>query len=220
MIGGTFGRWTVIGDAPPHNKATMWRCRCECGTEKDVNGKSMRLGLSTSCGCFNTQKARAQGTHKQSGRENGNRESAEYRIWTGIRKRCLNPNAQRYESYGGRGIKICERWDKFQNFFDDMGSRPSLRHSIDRENNDGDYEPGNCRWSTPEEQANNTRRNIIVLIDGERTSLPIAARKLGISYSSVYRRLRSGKLQMPGPAFPMADLRRACGFSGMPPRLP
>lgn len=154
----------------------------------------MRKGKSLSCGCITKERMANQGTHNQSGRENGNKETAEYRIWSGMRKRCLNPRAQRYERYGGRGIKICEQWNDFSSFFADMGPRPTPRHSIERKDNDGNYCPENCRWATPEEQANNTSRNIIVLVEGQKMALATAADILGISYSSVYRRLKAGKL--------------------------
>ncbi len=174
--------------------STMWECICDCGTVKPVNGKSLRRGLSTSCGCFNAERARSQGTHGQSGRKNGNKETVEYRIWSGMRKRCLNPRAQRYERYGGRGISICEKWSDFEQFFKDMGTRPTPRHSIERRDNDGNYCPENCCWATPEEQANNKSHNIIVLVEGEKMTVAAASRALGISYSSAYRRLKSGKL--------------------------
>lgn len=194
LSGLKFGRWTVLKEAAPQNTSTMWECRCDCGTIKAVNGKSIRRGLSTSCGCYNTEKARNQGTHRQSGRENGNKETAEYRIWSGMRKRCTNPRAQRFDRYGGRGISICEKWSDFQQFFKDMGPRPTPRHSIERVDNDGNYCPENCRWATPEEQANNNSRNIIVLVEGVKMTLAAASDALGISYSSAYRRLKSGKL--------------------------
>lgn len=194
ITGNKYGRWTVLGASPGSENPIKWDCVCECGTVRSVNGSSLRKGASPSCGCITKERMANQGTHNQSGRENGNKETAEYRIWSGMRKRCLNPRAQRYERYGGRGIKICERWNDFSNFFADMGQRPTPRHSIEREDNDGDYCPENCRWAKPEDQANNKSCNIIVLVDGEKMTLSAASAALGISYSSSYRRLKSGKL--------------------------
>ena len=193
--GQKFGRWTVLDKDNPKKSSTMWKCICDCGSAKSVNGKSLRRGLSTSCGCFNTEKARAQGTHGQAGRENGNKETPEYRIWGGMKKRCSNPKAQRYENYGGRGIRVCDRWHSFLNFFEDMGARPSTKHSLERNDNNGNYEPNNCRWATVKEQANNTTRNIILDIDGVKMTLVEASSHFGISYSSVYRKVQSGRLQ-------------------------
>lgn len=194
IAGQKYGRWTVIRISSKGDTPIKWDCVCECGTFRSVNSSSLRSGRSPSCGCLTKERMANQGTHNQSGRKNGNKETAEYRIWSGIRKRCLNPRAQRYERYGGRGIKICQRWNNFANFFADMGPRPTQRHSIDRINNDGDYCQENCRWSTPEEQANNRSRNIIVLVNGEKMTLHSASVVLGISYSSSYRRMKSGKL--------------------------
>lgn len=107
----------------------------------------------------------------------------EYGIWMGIKKRCCNKNYREYYLYGGRGIKVCDRWlNSFSNFLEDMGQRPKGDYSIDRIDNNGDYEPGNCKWSTRVEQANNTRQNLIISYRGQSRTLAQWCRKLDLSY--------------------------------------
>lgn len=113
----------------------------------------------------------------------------EYRAWSGIKSRCNTPSHKYYPHYGGRGIKVCARWDSFQKFFDDMGPRPSSRHSIDRIDNNGNYSPKNCRWATPKEQALNTRRAKFALYRGKQRPLMEIAAICGLSYKTIYHRI-------------------------------
>lgn len=148
MTGQTFGLLTVLGRAPDKVSAAQayWQCRCECGQEIAVNGSSLRRGSTRSCGCGRVKHGLAN-------------KAPEYHVWEGIKQRCLNPNRRGYEYWGGRGISVCERWLEFENFYADMGPRPGPGYSIDRSDNDGNYEPGNCRWATASEQQRNTRRS-------------------------------------------------------------
>ena len=117
----------------------------------------------------------------------------EYEIWQGMRKRCTNPNTRAYKYYGGRGIKVCERWmDSFESFFADMGKRPSPTHSIDRIDNDKDYSPDNCRWATKTEQSRNQRRNHLLTLGGETLTLAEWAERHQQKYSVVLFRLAHG----------------------------
>src|SRR5258706_4182571 len=114
-----------------------------------------------------------------------------YFAWQSMRKRCANPNAQYYANYGGRGIRVCKRWAKFENFLADMGTAPAGK-SLDRINNNGNYSPKNCRWATPSQQARNAMRVRVLSLNGMRMSLPDWADRLGIEHNTLTMRLRYG----------------------------
>lgn len=133
-----------------------WLCRCDCGEERVVYYSNLMQGRTTSCGCLHREVLRARATH---GDSRANKLSATYKTWSGIKRRCNNPNEQSYAYYGARGIKVCERWERsYEAFLDDMGPKPPGT-SIDRIDNERGYEPGNCRWATQRVQTLN-RRNI------------------------------------------------------------
>lgn len=121
--------------------------------------------------------------------------SPEYKVFMGMMGRCYNPNHVDYRNYGARGIRVCDRWRNggFVAFFEDMGPRPSPRHTIERRDNDGDYTPENCCWATRQEQQSNTRRNIFVTVNGERVTLTEGARRLGLNPGTVFNRYHAGK---------------------------
>lgn len=150
LTGKRFGRLIVIerSDKPGSGHQPKWKCKCDCGNEKTIFGASLRNNDSRSCGCRNGENLK---THGLSNRP-------EYKIWKSMIARCENPKCSRFSDYGGRGIKVCKRWrENFQNFIDDVGFRPSEKHSIERVDVNGNYEPLNCKWATDIEQARNKR---------------------------------------------------------------
>jgi len=153
-----FGRLTVIV-LKDSNKwgERIWTCRCSCGNLVDVSGSSLREGKTKSCGCLRQEEtSKRLLTHGESATTGY---TTEYKIWSGMKQRCLNPKQTKYTSYGGRGIKICQEWStSFETFLKDVGRRPSIHHSLDRIDVNGNYEPNNVRWATHAEQQANKRK--------------------------------------------------------------
>lgn len=186
--GDRFGRWTVLSyHTNTAHRQYRWFCRCDCGTKRSVLGYMLRAGRSTSCGCWKDQKTGARSkTHGRSG-------SPEHNAWMHMNDRCYNKSSKEYRSYGGRGIRVCLRWRRsFANFFKDMGSKISPQHSLDRVDNNGNYEPSNCRWATRKQQARNTRTSRFLTHSGVRACVAQWAEWTGISQTSIYQRLRRG----------------------------
>lgn len=156
LTGVRFTRLLVLGRNGALNGRPAWQCRCDCGSVITARGSDLRLGKHRSCGCL--QRERTSEASRTHGHSVGYKATREYATWCRMITRCTNPNRERWKHYGGRGIKVCDRWrHSFQAFLDDMGPRPSVKHSIDRINNDGHYEPGNCRWATALQQTHNRR---------------------------------------------------------------
>lgn len=155
ISGKIYGRLTVIKRDGILSLHPAWLCRCSCGNEKRFRASDLKLGKVLSCGCYRNEKVReAISVHGDASRS-GKR--PEYNVWLAMRSRCQNPNNKDFRHYGGRGIYVCERWESYANFIEDMGGRPTDKHTIDRKNVNGNYEPENCRWATWSEQRKNTR---------------------------------------------------------------
>lgn len=185
LTGQRFERLVVISRTTnSRTNMTRWLCKCDCGKEKIVHSAHLKSGASKSCGCL--QKELARSANLIHGHSNKNI-TKEYRAWKHIRKRCYSVNCKDYKDYGGRGIRVCERWlESFQNFLNDMGNAPSKDLSIDRIDNDGDYEPNNCRWATTIEQAGNKRKSIIY----QDICLKEYCRQNNLNYGAIYQRIK------------------------------
>jgi len=179
--GNVYDRLTVIEFADSDGTGLRWLCRCECGKTTIVRGSSLRNGHTVSCGC-------------KSASENGLSTTPEHRIWRAMHNRCYNTNHTHYQYYGGRGIAICDRWrESFAAFLEDMGPKPFPEATIDRfPDNDGNYEPGNCKWSTRKEQSQNTRTTKMLTYNGVTLCQSDWARKLGITYQTLNWRIKQG----------------------------
>ena len=187
MQGKRFGALAVLRRAPRTHRLATWVCRCDCGIECIKRGDRLRQGRVKSCGqagCswWNFLPPGAVKAHPR-----------EYRSWAAMLRRCEGLNEKDRRNYLDRGVKVCERWEKFENFFEDMGKRPTQQHTIDRyPNNAGNYEPGNCRWATKKQQAQNMRTNIFVVYNGERILFMELVDQLKLDRSVVYGRLKNG----------------------------
>jgi hypothetical protein len=197
-IGSVFGDWSVIGDGASYGEAKRigYPCRCVCGAERIVGSQNLRNGASKGCGCRkikeNADRTRTHGAG--SAREHGSKAAS---VWLDMKKRCLNPNCRNYPRYGGRGITICDRWlgdDGFNNFLLDMGE-PSKGYSIGRRDNNGPYEPNNCRWETRKQQQSNMRSNRYGWLDGEKLTMEEIARREGLAPQSIKGRMLKGMYQ-------------------------
>ena len=164
-----------------------WEFLCDCGATFEANGYYARAGKITTCPTCATERTRAANL------KHGMTESREFEIWTGMHTRCYNGNAKSFQSYGGRGIAICDRWrESFENFYADMGPCPSVKHSVERLDNNGNYEPDNCVWATATQQAGNKRNNVRVTIDGETRILSDWARHFGVQLPTASLRHKQG----------------------------
>lgn len=185
LTGRTFGKLTVISLArfTPRRRA-IWLCHCACGVDKEVSSKHLLDGGTRSCGCLEGRLVH--------GKSRAGTITKAYRTWANMIQRCTNSNLRAFQFYGARGITVCTCWLDFVNFLEDMGEPPTDDLTIERIDNDGNYEPGNCRWATKAEQQRNSRRNRNLTFHGKTQCLAEWARELGLPYKRLLQRLHKG----------------------------
>lgn len=186
LTGQRFGRLTVLGRVwRLNNTNTFWLCRCDCGTLRIVLSNDLRVGKTKSCGCLNKENITTNGlTH-------GMTYSKLYRIWKAMKERCQNPNHKFHSYYGGRGIIVCEEWQKFEPFYEwSMKNGYSDELEIDRIDVNGNYEPSNCRWVTRKINSNNRRNNRLIEYNGETHTLSEWSEILGIKSHTLTMRFK------------------------------
>lgn len=192
LTGRRFGRLIVIERTPDKGGRTAWKCLCDCGTSKVVNGASVLRGSTRSCGCLRRESARRNAAANLTHGMHGTRTYKSYRC---MLDRCNNPKAKTYPRYGGRGIIVCDRWsgpDGFANFHADLGDCPDGL-CLDRiDNTGGGYRPDNCRWVTPKQQANNRTSNVRITYKGRTQSRQQWADEIGLNASTLDGRLKRG----------------------------
>lgn len=186
-----FGKLTVVSfDHTDDEFRCFWNVKCDCGKEKVVNGSHLKSGNTKSCGCLHKEMTTRY--NKEFNITHAMSHSSTYISWQSMKNRCCNINDQCYENYGRRGISVCDRWkDSFENFYKDMGDRPKGM-TIDRINNDGNYEHGNCKWATQREQGNNRRTNVFLTYNNLKLTVAQWARKLDMPHTTILRRIKHG----------------------------
>jgi len=187
LVGKKFGRLTVLEFSEIRKQRAYWSCRCECGAICVVAGSNLTCAITQSCGCF--QKERTSEASKTHGLSS----TLLYGIWFNMRARCMKQSNKSYVNYGERGIYVCDRWkDSFENFYEDMGPRPSTKHSLDRIDNNGPYSPDNCRWVTNDIQASNKRSNRNITYNGKTQTFAQWCKELNLPRLKVLKRLLRG----------------------------
>lgn len=188
-LGKRFARLVAIKHVTGSNPK-RYIYQCDCGNQKEAYAGNVRSGNVRSCGCLRSELTSARETTH--GHSRNYTSSPEFRCWMSMRTRCSNQKLRCYPRYGGRGIRVCDRWQEFENFLADMGPRPSPAHSIEREDSNGNYEPGNCRWATPKEQAANRCDTVRIEHNGRTMILADWARETGVDQAVIRRRMKRG----------------------------
>lgn len=183
ITGQRYGRLVAVRPVARVGEVRRWLFACDCGREVEAPVGRVRIGNTRSCGCLHSEAVAGRNT------THGKSRRAEYQAWCKMRERCEHPGSKDYRLYGQRGIRVCDRWQDFASFIDDMGPRPSSEHSIDRVDSNGNYEPGNCRWATATEQARNTSRNRWLEHDGRRMTLAEWGLETGIGPELIRARI-------------------------------
>lgn len=186
-VGKTYGRLTVLGiSRRGSSREAIFRCICSCGNFTEVRSSSITTGSTVSCGCYRVDRVREVST------KTGMSHTPEYSAWYRMLRRCTNKQDAKFVDYGGRGITVCESWLKFEQFYADMGPRPSPKHSIDRIDNNGNYCKENCKWATLKEQQNNRRSNKLLTHAGVTMTLAQWSAVTGLSYKAIVYRVMQG----------------------------
>lgn len=187
--GDRYGRLTLVERrSSDQAQKALWLVRCDCGNSRVVRYSGLRSGNTKSCGCLSRETSRRHNSKHGHSRAMWGQASPTYNSWSSMVQRCTNPRYNGWHWYGGRGVKVCDRWLDFEAFLADMGHRPRGR-TLDRIDNQRGYEPGNCRWATPREQGRNTRRCKPLTYRGETLVIREWAERLGISHTTITRRL-------------------------------
>jgi len=188
LNGQKFGRLTIIQKVGSNKRGNaLWLCKCECGNEKEIIIRSidLRNNRTQSCGCLQIERSTKHGRYIETV------ESQTYNSWHNMIQRCINSNSRNYHYYGGRGIKVCKRWMKFENFLEDMGEVPE-GYQIDRIDNDGNYCKENCQWVTPKQNSRNKRNNHLITYKEKTQCVSAWAEELDINSMTIVVRLRRG----------------------------
>lgn len=191
MTGQKFGRLTVLSRNPQKGHTVFWDCVCDCGNKTRVSSINLLRGRIKSCGCLHDDLSRERA--KKQFTKHGLRSTRLYSIWASMNTRCYNPNSRSYKHYGERGVKVCEEWKTFTNFYDwalGNGYREDL--TLDRIDCNGNYDPQNCRWATTEMQCNNKRNSRFVTINGERHTLSEWSKISGVHRRTISDRIAKG----------------------------
>lgn len=190
LAGLKFGRLTVEKETEKRDGTNVcWACKCECGNNTIVSTRSLRTGHTKSCGCLQRQTSSENITRVN--KRHGKHDAPVFRVWCSMIARCSYSSQQNYSFYGGRGIRVCDRWLKFENFLEDMGE-PEPGMQIDRIDPDGDYCLENCRWTSRKQQCRNRRSNKILVFNGEAKCLAQWAEELKIPPSTLSNRIKNG----------------------------
>lgn len=182
-----FGKLVVLNfNSISKSKHSIWECKCDCGNKCLSYSTNLIRGVASSCGCIK-KSVLGKNTTKH-----GLSKTRIFKIWAGVRKRCLNEKCQSYHNYGGRGIKICERWNDFYNFYNDMINGYSDELTLDRIDPNGDYTPSNCRWVNHQAQANNRRNNVFICFNGETKTIAQWSNITGVRRNAISYRIKHG----------------------------
>jgi hypothetical protein len=203
FVGKKHARLTILSITQSKGQKPIYHCICDCGNKKDF--VVYNITRTHSCGCYRVQISKDKKTHGQSG--NSQNRTQAYKAWVRMKDRCSNTKSWKYKYYGGKGVKVCDEWQSFENFFKDMG-HPVEGMTLDRIDVNGNYEPSNCRWATMMEQAKNKTNNMFLIIDGEKIHLMEASRRFPVKFQTIWARIKK---------YGWTD-RQAVGLDPKPPR--